>query len=448
MLKALVIDDEADVRKLFELFLSARGYEVISAASGAEGGAVAKKYLPDLVFLDQNLPDMHGDALLPLLVSSEIGACVMMITGHVEVDHAVRAMKQGAEYYFPKPVDMEHLTVILESVEIRLRRKYEAGHHRHISRHNLGAAEIIGRSSQIIKVQRLVSLLARNVATPALIMGESGSGKELVARAIHHESGVVGPLVEINSASLSEALLESELFGHEKGAFTDAGKCKRGLFELAHNGTIFFDELAEMPLVIQAKLLKVLDTKTFRRVGGLTDLQSNARFIGATNRNLATLVKRGLFREDLFYRINVLPITLPPLRERGEDIPLLVDHYIERLSQEMGRAGIMAAADFLDVLQRYSWPGNVRELRNVIERAIIIADGPVMTSAHLPLELGAGRPLPLPTETSMGYPTLREVEDDHIRRTLQHTGNNFSRTAALLGISRSTLHVRLKSLPR
>lgn len=445
-MKALIIDDEQGIRIALGHFLRGRGYEVYEAASGVEGGRMARTHLPDLVFLDQNLPDMPGDTLLPLLISPEIGACTMMITGHVEIDHAVRIMKRGAEYFFPKPVDMQQLSVILDGIEERLQRRYEAAHHRQLTGGNGGSTTLVGLSSHNLRVQRLISLLARNLSTPVLIMGESGTGKELVARAIHEQSGVSGPLVEINSASLSENLLESELFGHEKGAFTDAAKSKRGLFELASNGTIFFDELAEMPLVIQAKLLKVLDTKSFRRVGGLEDLQSSARFIGATNRNIAELVRKGLFREDLYYRINVLPITLPPLRERGGDIVLLADHYIDKLGTEMGKPGIVASTDFMDALLHYRWPGNVRELKNVIERAIIIADGNVITAAYLPAELRFAQSKVFVPESSPGFPTLQDVEDDHIRRALQYTDNNQSRTAAILGISRSTLHVKLKRL--
>lgn len=445
-MKALIIDDEHGIRIALAYFLRKRGYEVHEASTGTEAAEEAKKFLPDLIFLDQYLPDMHGETLLPLLVSSEIGACVMMITGNVKVDQAVRAMKKGAEYFFPKPIDMQQLTVILESVEARFRCKYEANHHLQLSGKNGSLGDIVGLSSHILGVHRLISLLARNVSTPVLIMGESGSGKELVAKSIHVQSKVSGPLVEINSASLSETLLESELFGHEKGAFTDAAKSKRGLFELANNGTIFFDELAEMPLAVQAKLLKVLDTGIFRRVGGLDDLRSNARFIGATNRNLAELVRLGLFREDLYYRINVLPITLPPLRERGGDIVLLAEYYVEKLAREMGRTGVKASAHFFEALQSYDWPGNVRELKNVIERAIIIADGLNMTPAHLPADLTRTPSAPSPVASSTGFPSLRDVEDDHIRRALQFTGNNHSRTAALLGISRSTLHAKLKKL--
>ncbi len=405
---------------------------------------MAAEILPDLVFLDQYLPDIKGESLLPLLVSAEIGACVIMITGHVEVDQAVRAMKQGAEYFFPKPVDLRHLALILEGVEPRLQRKYQSGHHRKLNGDHGGHGQMVGVSPHILKVHRLISLLARNTSTPVLIMGESGTGKELVAKSIHQLSKVSGPLVEINSASLSEALLESELFGHEKGAFTDASRSKLGLFELASHGTIFFDELAEMPLNVQAKLLKVLDTGIFRRVGGLEDLRSNARFIGATNRNLGELVKQGLFREDLYYRINVLPITLPPLRERLGDVVVLAEHFLDDFAREMGRGGIKASPDFFAALQSYDWPGNVRELKNIIERALIIADGQQITAANLPAELQAVRQKPVAPGGAQVFPTLHDVENEHIKRALQYTGNNHSRTATLLGISRSTLLAKLK----
>jgi len=444
--KALVIDDEPGIRLALSHFLKSRGYEVYEASTGSDGLLSARRTMPDLILLDQNLPDMPGDSLLPLLVSEEQEPCVMVITGHAEVDHAVRTMRLGAEYLFPKPVDLHQLALILDGLEARIRRKFELAHHRELSEQSPDPAGIIGLSPQIIGVQRLISLLSKNVATPVLVLGESGTGKEMVARAIHERSGVKGPLVEINSASLSESLLESELFGHEKGAFTDAAKSKRGLFELADCGTIFFDELAEMPLVIQAKLLKVLDTGLFRRVGGLEDLRSSARFIGATNRDMSELVRKGLFREDLYYRINVLPISLSPLRERGGDVRLLADHYVDKLSREMGKTGIKASTEFMDALQAYSWPGNVRELKNVIERAIIIADGLNLTEHHLPGELGTIGKRSGSFLDTKAFPTLRAVEDDHIRQALQFTNNNLSKAATLLGISRSTLHEKLKRL--
>lgn len=444
-MRALIIDDEPGVRISLGHLLRRRGYEVYEAATGEAGLLAARRHLPEVVFLDQYIPGMCGDSLLPLLVSPEVGSCVMMITGHVEIDQAVRAMKLGAEYFFPKPIDIKHLCIILDGVEERLRQKYESDHYRQLAGGEVRGNSLIGNSPAMLKVQRLISLLSRNVSTPVLITGDSGSGKELVARAIHEQSGVIGPMVEINSASLSESLLESELFGHEKGAFTDASRCKRGLFEVAGNGTIFFDELAEMPLSVQAKLLKVLDTRSFRRVGGVEDISSNARFIGATNRNISDLVKKGLFREDLYFRINVLPITLPPLRDRGDDVLLLANHFLFRLAAEMGRGPMSFAAECADSLRQYGWPGNVRELRNVVERAIIVTEGNIINSASLPTEFRRSR-LMVPAAGQSSFPTLQDVEDEHIRLALQYTGNNHSRTASLLGISRSTLHLKMKRL--
>ena len=446
-MKALIIDDEAGIRLALAHFLRQRGYQTMEAGNGADGLAAAGKSLPDIVFLDQKLPDMDGDSLLPLLVAPEIGACVIMMTGFVELDRAVRVMKQGAEYYFPKPVDLTHLVPILESIEERCRVKNEIAHCRNLIEQSTGTDRIIGDSPHIIKLQRLISLLARNQATPVLILGESGCGKELVARAIHQQSAATGPLIEINSASLSETLLESELFGHEKGAFTDASRSKCGLFELADNGSIFFDELAEMPLAIQAKLLKVLDTGFYRRVGGTADLQSNARFIGATNRDLAAMVSDGLFREDLFYRINVIPVTLPPLRERGGDIILLAEYFIRLFSEERGRPRLSASTGFMEALAGYRWPGNVRELKNVIERALILAEGKSITVEHLPLELRNSPSLSTNSAVPADQQNLQQIEDEHIRTVLQSTGGNHSRSAVILGISRSTLLAKLKKLP-
>lgn len=445
-MKALIIDDEAGIRLALSHFLRQRGYQTMEAGTGSDGLAAAKKSLPDIVFLDQKLPDMDGDSLLPYLIAPEIGTCVIMMTAYVELDKAVRIMKQGAEYYFPKPFDLAHLALILESIEARTRVKNEVVHFRNLYDQPAGASKIIGVSPHIIRIQRLIALLARNQATPVLILGESGCGKELVARAIHQQSGVKGPLIEINSASLSETLLESELFGHEKGAFTDASTNKRGLFELADNGTIFFDELAEMPLAIQAKLLKVLDTKFFRRVGGVADLKSNARFIGATNKDLAAMVSAGLFREDLYYRINVIPVTIPPLRDRGGDIIVLAEHFIQLFGEERGRPRIGASTGFMEALTRYRWPGNVRELKNVIERAIILAEGKAITVEHLPLELRTFAPLETTSNVPAQLQTLQQIEDEHVRAVLKYTGGNHSRSAVILCISRSTLLAKLKKL--
>jgi DNA-binding NtrC family response regulator len=372
------------------------------------------------------------------------------MSGYVELDKAVQAMRSGAEYYLSKPLDLRQVSMILDRLEEQVRLKNDVSHHRHLCRQNGDADYIIGESPMIISMQRLLALMAKNSATPVLIFGESGSGKELAVRSIHRQSGAKGPLVEINCASLSEALLESELFGHEKGAFTDANQMKRGLFEIAAKGTIFFDELAEMPLPIQAKLLKVLDTKTFRRVGGVDDVSSNARFIGATNRDITTMVKNGLFREDLYYRINVMPITVPPLRVRGKDIATLAYFFVKTLGESMRKGWMEISPEAMNSLQHYHWPGNVRELKNIIERALIIAETREILPEHLPQEIrvagGASR-LPAHPGHAAGHSGIRplwQVEEEYIKQALLSTSNNHSRTALLLGISRSTLLTKLK----
>jgi DNA-binding NtrC family response regulator len=443
-MKALIIDDEKSIRLSLTHFLGQRGHELKEAKSGGEALVIAKEWLPDLVFLDRRLPDMDGESLLPYLVAPEIGACVILMTGYVELDKAVQAMRNGAEYYFPKPLDLQQVAMILDRLEEQLRLKNEVGRHRQLYGQGGDADVIIGESPQIIGLQRLITLLARNSATPVLIFGESGSGKELAARAIHRQSGAKGPLVEINCASLSETLLESELFGHEKGAFTDAKQVKMGLFELAANGSIFFDELAEMPLSIQAKLLKVLDTKTFRRVGGVVEVKSNTRFIGATNRDLATMVRNGLFREDLYYRINVMPITVPPLRVRGNDIAILAYFFIKTLGESMGKEWMRISPEAMSCLQNSCWPGNIRELRNIIERALIIADTREIQPEHLPQEIRNSGGLPSPSVAESEIRPLWQVEEEYIEQALLATDNNHSRTALLLGISRSTLLAKLK----
>jgi len=444
-MKALIIDDEQGIRLSLTHFLKPRGYEVQEADRAAEALAIAKDWMPDLVFLDRRLPDTDGESLLPSLVAPEIGACVILMTGHVELDKAIQAMRNGAEYFFPKPLDLQQVSMVLDRLETQFKLKEDVCHYRQLCGQRGDVDVIIGESPQILALQRLITLLAKNSATPVLIYGESGTGKELAARAIHHQSGAEGPLVEINCASLSETLLESELFGHEKGAFTDAKQVKQGLFELAANGTIFFDELAEMPLAIQAKLLKVLDTMSYRRVGGVVDLKNTARFIGATNRDIAAMVKNGSFREDLYYRINVMPITVPPLRVRGNDIAILAYYFVRCLGESMGKVGKRISPEAMSCLNRYVWPGNIRELKNILERALIIlADAREILPEHLPQEIRGGNFLPVITVTESEIRPLWRVEEEHIDQALLATGNNHSRTASLLGISRSTLLAKLK----
>ena len=446
-MRALIVDIADPTRKQLCSFLRDRGYDVVTADTGRDGMILAQDSSPTVAFVAQQLPDIDAEQLIPPLTSLGIDTRVMVMSDAVELDRAVHAMKHGAEYYFAKPLDYEHVAIILDGVEALQRSSRENAHSRRMDRRKSIRTPTIGESPLIVKVQRLVKLLAQNRTTPVLIMGESGSGKELVARSIHELSGISGPLVEINCASLSEALLESQLFGHEKGAFTDAKVLKKGLFEIAGGGTIFFDELGEMPLAIQAKLLKVLDTNLFRRVGGTVDIMSDARFMAATNRDLPQLVREGKFREDLYYRINVLPIRLPSLRERGGDILLLADYYVRLLGESMGRSYMRLNPSVEELLCAYGWPGNVRELRNVIERALILAGSGPIAPEHLPADIRELHPVGQKGTSDAGkLLPLRQVEEEHIRRVLCATGNNHSRTASILDISRSTLLARIKKL--
>ena len=443
-MKALVVDDELSIRLALQHFLRARGYEVSEAETGDAACRTARSFMPDIVFLDQRLPDCDGEDILSNLVSQEIGALVVMMTGHADVDKAVSAMNKGADYYFTKPLDLEHVTVIIEKLENKIKSSHEMGYFKRMIGLREDECTILGDSPQTIRVQRLTALLARNTSTPVLILGESGSGKELVAKSIHLLSGAKGQLVEVNCASLTENLLESELFGHEKGAFTDAKDTKRGLFELADCGTIFFDELGEMPLQIQAKLLKVLDSQRFRRVGGLTDIRSSARFMAATNRDMVSMVKKGLFREDLYYRISVFPINVPPLRERGDDVATLAGYFAAKIGAAMGRGKSAISPEALRYLQSYNWPGNVRELKNVIERALILsADGKILPD-HLPVEMRRDAAVSVGFSGFTELRTLDCMKKEYIDFVLERTSNNHSRAAAILGISRSTLLSGLK----
>jgi DNA-binding NtrC family response regulator len=443
--KALVVDDEQTIRHALLHFLKNRGYDVMEAATGECALAAARSFLPDIVFLDSRLPDCNGEELLATFTAPEIGSLVVIMTAYVELDRAVSAMRNGADYYFPKPLDLNHVAVILAKLEEKIKLSDEVEYFRRMSMMRDGDESIIlGNSPQIIKIQRLATLLAHNAGTPVLILGESGSGKEMVAKSIHMLSAVKGPMVEVNCASLSDNLLESELFGHEKGAFTDAREMKKGLFEIADGGTMFFDELAEMPLSIQAKLLKVLDAKKFRRVGGVADIHSNARFVGATNRDIPAMVKKGLFREDLFYRISVFPINVPALRERGQDVLLLAGYFAAKIGERMGKGKTVISPEAMSLLKGYSWPGNVRELKNVIERALILSSNSEILAEHLSEEI---RRNSSQAAGFTGFSELRplsRMKEDYIDYVLKMTANNHSRAAVILGISRSTLLAGLR----
>ncbi len=431
------------------------------ADSGATGVQTAQAEDPEVILLDLKLPDADGLEILDRLQGVCPEAAVILLTGHGSVEAAVTAIKKGAEDFLEK--DPSSLAV----TEVRVERALEMLKLRRENRlyrsqvHGRAAGQIPGNSPVIRELQSMVDLLAKAAQTTVLIQGESGSGKELVARAIHHRSPrAEHPFLDINCAGLSEHLLESELFGHERGAFTDAKALKRGLLEIADGGTLFLDEIGDMPLSIQPKFLRVLENRTFRRVGGTRDISVDIRFITASNKDLATLVEKQTFREDLFYRLKVMPVLVPPLRERGTDILLLADVFIQEFNGMLKKRIRGYGPEAQQVLLAYAWPGNVRELRNVTERGMILCQGETIPITCLPAELqklADTLPAAPPALGEMTPPdapdvwrpvgtlgTLEEMEQRYIREVLVSVSGNRSQAARVLGISRSTLQDKIR----
>lgn len=438
----LLVDDDAAVLRLLGSFFEKKGWTVQRAAEATGALELYERDRADLVLLDIGLPGMSGLHLLEVLCGRDADATVIMLTGQTDVQTAVEAMRLGAENFLTKPVEMAHLEVAseraFEKADLRRRNRYYAER-----QGDAGSAEGLGRTPLMRELARQVQVLA-NSDTTVLLSGETGTGKGFVAHLLHSLSPRASqPFVEINGAGLSAAFLDSEMFGHEKGAFTDAREQKRGLFELAHGGTFFLDEVGDVALELQPKLLKVLERQRFRRLGGTREIEVDVRLIAATNADLDRSVRAGRFREDLFYRLNVLPLRLPPLRERGrEEIADLAVRTLLDLRRRLGRGPARLSADALEVLVQYGWPGNIREMRNVLERVLLLAAGAEeILPAHLPPEMagtGAGSGSGTPDTMS-----LQEVERRHIARVLAHHGGNRSRTARTLGISRATLYEKL-----
>jgi DNA-binding NtrC family response regulator len=450
----LIIDDEKTIRWSLAEALVASGYETTDADTAAAGIVRFRETCPDLVLLDMKLPDGSGLDVLRAIRAEDAMVPVVIMTAYAEVEAAVEAMKLGAYDFIPKPYSVEKLRVSIANAMETERLKTEIAYLRAGSTGGAVFKHFIGRSPAMQEIFEKIRKIGQSKATTILITGESGSGKELVARAIHACSNdEPRPFMEINCASVPETLLESELFGYEKGAFTDAKARKAGLVELAEGGTLFLDEIGEMGITLQSRLLRVLENKTFRRVGGVKDMTVNTRIVSATNRDLTQAIKDKQFREDLYYRLKVIPLQIPALRERREDIPLLVAHFIERFNRELGKQVSMPGADVMEFLSRYDWPGNVRELKNVIERAMLLDAQESLLVSHLPAEIRGSAPLDMPAArassasvTSPFFPmTLRDVERIQIERTLEQTNGNKSRAAAILGISRQTLREKLKS---
>ncbi len=430
----LVIDDEPTVRETLEEFFTTVGYDVATAATAAAGREQAAARLPDVILADLRLPDGDGLALLDALRTADEDAAVIVLTGHADVPTAVRAMQRGAADLLQKPVDLEALdAAVRRAMEtVRLRREVALLRARERGDSVAGAMTAVALQPSF---EKLVELAARNDDAPVLILGETGTGKGWVARRIHDESRrATQSFVEVNGASLSSTFLESELFGHEKGAFTDAKQAKRGLLEVANGGSVFLDEVGELSMEVQPKLLKVIEEQRYRRLGGTQELRSSARVICATHRHLTDAVTAGTFRADLYYRLQVLTITLPPLRARRDAIPTLAAGLLPR--------GATLAPAATDALMGYAWPGNIRELKNTLWRAAILAEGAPIEPIHLglPSENAPSR------DDSDSIMTLEAAERRAIAAALKATGNNRSAAATLLGISRSTLYQKLKLL--
>jgi DNA-binding NtrC family response regulator len=435
--RILIIEDDVTIRSTVHDLLAKRGYEVEVAEDGLSGLDLYGRRAFDLVLLDLRLPDIHGRDVLAAMREADEQALVIVMTAYPEVRSAVEMLKAGAYDYLNKPFENDELReAVRRALETR-RLKLEVERLRICAEPVEG---LIGQSPAFVAMLEVTRRIAAAQRVPVLIRGESGTGKELVAQAIRSLSPrAAGPWVTLNCSALPEGLLESEMFGHEKGAFTDAKSAKRGLLELADGGTLFLDEIGDLSLALQPKLLRALETQSFRRVGGQKEMQVDVRFVAATNRDLEAMVKAGKFREDLYYRLNVGSIDVPPLRARREDLGLLAAHFIERAAQMMGVARTGVTPSLQAWLERYAWPGNVRELRNVIERALILSGGETIKPEHLPKEIigGGERPADCGGETVL-LP-LAEIERRHIRRVLEACRGNKTQAAKVLGITRLTL---------
>ncbi len=460
MAHVLIVDDEMNIRRVLAAMLKRDGYEVTTAGDGEQALAVLQKTPVHVVVTDLVMPKVGGMELLKRVSADYPDVPVILITAHGSVDSAVAALKAGAFDYVTKPFEQEELRKVIA----------KAARANDLERQNVhegsGDGErppLVGESPAMRTIYDMVARVADSPST-VLITGESGTGKELIAKALHRGSARRDkPLIKVNCAAIPKDLVESELFGYEKGAFTGAVGSKPGRFELADGGTLFLDEIGEIPVEIQVKLLRALQESEFERVGGIKTLKVDVRLIAATNRDLKALIAEGRFREDLFYRLAVVPIALPPLRERREDIPHLVRHFIEKYDRRLGKKVEGIEEEALQLLLGYAWPGNIRELENLMERSVLFADGPRIEASALPdtlREKGAAAPVPIaavgplgaiaaPSGASMKEIVRQaqaELERELITRALEETGGNVTRAAKRLQISRKSLQVKMKEL--
>lgn len=426
--------------------LSEWGFDVCTAEDGIEGKALAESYDPDIVISDVIMPQVSGMELLRSLKAGDPDRPIILVTAQGSIDLAVDAIKQGAQDFVTKPIDYPKLKMILKAAEQEIDLRRESRRLASQLERGAGFGDFVGTSKSMREVYELISSIANSDAS-VIITGESGTGKELAARTIHELSPrAKGPFIAINAAAIPENLMESEMFGHERGAFTGATGIQAGCFELANRGTLFLDEIAEMPLALQPKLLRVLEDRRVRRVGGSQEFQVDARVLAATNKEPRAAVENGQLREDLFYRLNVFTVALPPLRERRSDIPLLAQAFIREFNSKHNAHVESCKAEALELLKAYSWPGNVRELRNIMERAVILAKGPWIEPSQLPAYIlnsptsDGGSKIVLPIGV-----TAAEAEKELILRTLRLTGNNKAEAARQLGLDVKTIRNKLKA---
>lgn len=446
----LIVDDDETMRDTLSDVLRKKGYEIALASSGSGALAAIKKSIVDLVLLDMKLPDIDGLEVLKKVKEFDTEILVMMMTAYSDVQTAVTAMKSGAYHYINKPFELEELKLLIDK---GLETKSLINEVRRLHRQQKGEVhntQIHGNSPQIQYVKELIGMISKTHKTSVLIQGESGTGKELAANAVHYNSKRSSkPIMKINCSAIPDALLESELFGYEKGAFTDAKNTKKGLFELADGGTVFLDEIGDMKPFLQSKILRFLETQSFMRVGGEREIKVDVRIIAATNRELEILVGEGIFRKDLYYRLKVMVIEMPSLRERPEDILVLSNLFIDENNREHAKNVKGFAPEAKTLMTEYHWPGNVRELRNVIERAMILTDQEFIFPEQLPFELRHGekvvsRNLTHDARELSGDVSLECVEKIHISKVLDKLEWNKSKAAKSLGISRATLREKIK----
>ncbi len=440
--RILVVDDEPAQLELVGGFLAKRGFEVVQAGNGSEALARFSREPFDLVLTDQKMPGLSGFELIEKVKAQNPEAPVIVMTAYGTIETAVAAIKGGAADYLTKPLNLDELLHRLHQVRERQRLLAENRELRQALQERHRVEGIIGESGRMQEVLSLVRRVAPSEAT-VLIRGESGTGKELIARAIHYASPrASGPLIAVNCAALPEGLLESELFGHEKGAFTGAVAARKGRFEMADGGSLFLDEIGDLPLHLQVKLLRVLQEREIERVGSSRPISVNARLLAATHRDLEALVKAGSFRDDLYYRVNVVTVSLPPLRERRDDIPLLIDHFVSKFSASNAKAIQGLSREARDLLLRYDYPGNVRELENIIERAVVLTRDPVIGRADLPLSVQ--EPGAEPSGDGGLTAAVEGLERRMIREAMARSGGVQTRAAEALGISERVLRYKLR----